>query len=55
MGKGWSLAPYSEKHSFCMADLQIPSQVGFPCWKDSSSSHVFSEAKGNLQQELTAA
>ena len=35
-----------------MADLQIPSEVGSPSWKDSSFLRVLSEAKGNLQQEL---
>lgn len=31
-----------------IADPQIPSVVGFPSWKDSSSSSVLSEVKGNL-------
>lgn len=40
---------------FLVADLQIPSEAGFLSWKDSSSSHVLSEVKGNLLQELTPA
>lgn len=38
-----------------MADLQIPGEVGFPSWKDRSSSCVLSEAKGNLLRELSPA
>lgn len=38
-----------------MADLQTPSEVGFPSWKDSSSLRVLSEVKGNLLQELLPA